>query len=411
MSKMKDQYSIERRYVSNKSARPRLKNLGVQFLVAHETANNNADADAHYNYFQSITFEASAHTFIDDTKILEIIPPYEKAWHVQYKTPKDNQLYGDDANDIAIGIELCRTGDFNKAYDRYVWYHAYLCKKFGLNPKKDIVAHQTLDPSRRSDPQSWLEPNGISWAEFIADVYEYYLKWSPDSGQAPRPSKPPKPQGVRIVGTDLKGRRVENNYHANINYYDSPRWDNPSGTFKPGYGWVIDNKLLVNGSPMYRVKNSNGNIYYITAHPSFVSVKSDSTTAKPSDNTTIRVGEKVYLSKSADHYVTGEKIPQSKKDKIYTVQQVKSNKVLLKEIYSWVHKTHVSGKSNRPSSGMTKSFNIGQRVKIKSSATNYVTGERIPSRYKNKPYTIQQVDDDRLLLKQLYSWVYKSDVK
>ncbi|WP_235929795.1 hypothetical protein [Chengkuizengella marina] len=31
----------------------------------------------------------------------------EKAWHVQYQKPLDNQLFGDDANDIAAGVELC----------------------------------------------------------------------------------------------------------------------------------------------------------------------------------------------------------------------------------------------------------------------------------------------------------------
>ena len=56
----------------------------------------------------------------------------------------------------------------------------------------------------------------------------------------------------RAIHAALKGKRVENTYHTDVNYYDSPRWDNPSGTFKPGHGWAIDNKLLVNGSPMYR---------------------------------------------------------------------------------------------------------------------------------------------------------------
>ncbi|WP_121638870.1 hypothetical protein [Virgibacillus sp. Bac330] len=44
----------------------------------------------------------------------------------------------------------------------------------------------------RTDPQSWLEPNGISWAEFIANVYDYYRNWG-DSGVQAKPSKPNKP--------------------------------------------------------------------------------------------------------------------------------------------------------------------------------------------------------------------------
>ncbi|WP_224768210.1 N-acetylmuramoyl-L-alanine amidase [Metabacillus idriensis] len=87
---------------------------------------NTADADDHFNYFNYQQPKASAHTFIDDKKILEIVPLNEKAWHTLYNNPEDNQLFVEDANDTAAGVELCRTGYFNKAYDRYVWYHAYL---------------------------------------------------------------------------------------------------------------------------------------------------------------------------------------------------------------------------------------------------------------------------------------------
>jgi N-acetylmuramoyl-L-alanine amidase CwlA len=174
---VKNKYNIERNYVSNKLARSKHKLGKVRFLVAHETANPSADADDHYKYFDGIDFEASAHTFIDPTKILEIIPLDEKAWHVQYQKPTDNRMFGDDANDAAIGVELCRPGDFKKAYDRYVWYFAYLCHKFSLQPKKHIVAHSTLDPQRRSDPVSWLNPNGVTWTEFINDVQRYFEDW------------------------------------------------------------------------------------------------------------------------------------------------------------------------------------------------------------------------------------------
>jgi N-acetylmuramoyl-L-alanine amidase len=192
---LKDKYRIERRYISKGKSRSGKKNNGVKFIVSHETANNSADADAHQFYFNRNIVSASAHTFIDAGKILEIIPLDEKAWHVWYIRQIDNQLFGDDANDAAIGVELCRTGSFKEAYDRYVWYHAYLCHKFNLNPAKDIVSHKVLDPARRSDPQSWLEPNGITWNQFINDVTEYYNDWHKDS--------------TKVVDRDEKVKSVE----------------------------------------------------------------------------------------------------------------------------------------------------------------------------------------------------------
>lgn len=186
---VKDKYQIQRKYITNKLARGGSKLKELRYFVAHETANNSADADAHYRYFQNIKIQASAHTFVDDNKILEIIPINEKAWHVQYNNDKKTLGLG-AANDYAIGTELCRTGSFKDAYDRYVWYHAYLCKKFGKQPKKHITAHKFEDPARRSDPQSWLEPNGVTWGKFISDVQEYFDNWEGEAEKVEVPSKP-----------------------------------------------------------------------------------------------------------------------------------------------------------------------------------------------------------------------------
>ena len=41
-----------------------------------------------------------------------------KGLHVLYKKPKDNELFGANANDAGIGVEYCYGGniDANKAY-------------------------------------------------------------------------------------------------------------------------------------------------------------------------------------------------------------------------------------------------------------------------------------------------------
>lgn len=174
---VKGKYIIERKYISFGKSRSGQKIKKVLFVVEHETSNNTADADDHYRYFNKHPANASAHTFIDDKKILEIIPLNEKAWHVNYNVSVDNRMFGDDANDAAIGVELCRTGNFKKAYDKYVWYNAYLCHQFNLKPEKHLVQHSVLDPQRRSDPESWLKPNGVTWNQFIKDVRNYYDNW------------------------------------------------------------------------------------------------------------------------------------------------------------------------------------------------------------------------------------------
>lgn len=167
-----NKYPINRKYINKGNARSGAKINKVEFLVAHDIGNGGSTADENQRYFNNHQPSASAHTFIDHTQILEIVPLDEKAWHVRYDVPADNQLFGDDANDCAIGTELCHGPNINfqHAYDKYVWYHAYLCHKFGLDPQTEIVPHAALDPGRRSDPHNALNKNGKTYNQFINDV-------------------------------------------------------------------------------------------------------------------------------------------------------------------------------------------------------------------------------------------------
>ena len=172
-------YDIIRDYIDIGSSRSGQKINEVTFIVSHDTGNPGSTAYANRNYFQNVQPSASAHTFIDDRHILEIIPLSEKAWHVRYEVAEDNRRFNEDANDAAISVELAYGGNINfeEAYNRYVWYHAYLIDKFGLDPYEDIVAHSTLDPTRRTDPQNALHKNGISWEQFINDVNQALRKY------------------------------------------------------------------------------------------------------------------------------------------------------------------------------------------------------------------------------------------
>ena len=51
------------------------------------------------------------------------------------------------------------------------------------------------------------------------------------------------------------------------------------------------------------------------------------------------------------------------------------------------------------------------KVKVKSSATHYATGQAIPSFVKGKEYTVMEKQSDRVLLKEIMSWVKTSDIE
>jgi hypothetical protein len=149
----------------------------VRFLVAHDTGNEGSTARQNGAYYARTAQEesASAHLFVDDTEILECIPaltgPPEKAWHVRYDQPQDNARFGDDANDCAIGVELCYGPNIHAdpAYTRYVWVLAELCRRFHLNADQ-IAGHFQLDPGRRTDPVNALSKSGRSFEGLIQDV-------------------------------------------------------------------------------------------------------------------------------------------------------------------------------------------------------------------------------------------------
>ena len=67
------------------------------------------------------------------------------------------------------------------------------------------------------------------------------------------------------------GKRLE--AKVDVNYYNSQRWSNPSGVCKKGYGFTIASKISTDGHAQYKVKNSNGSIFYMTANDNYVRVE------------------------------------------------------------------------------------------------------------------------------------------
>ncbi|MCP3026888.1 N-acetylmuramoyl-L-alanine amidase [Halobacillus sp. A5] len=74
----------------------------------------------------------------------------------------------------------------------------------------------------------------------------------------------------------FKGRRIESIHEGNLRFYAAPSWkdEDVAGYVQKGIGFpsIID-RLSVNGSDQYKVKNSKGSVFYITAHEKYVTVK------------------------------------------------------------------------------------------------------------------------------------------
>jgi N-acetylmuramoyl-L-alanine amidase CwlA len=180
----------------------------VGFIVAHDVGNLDVPANNYYRcYINNPDKSASAHIFLDDKEIIEVIPAFknpEKAWHVLYDRPLDNQKYGDDANDIAIGVEMTYFTDkarSQKAYEKYVWVLAYLCRIYSLDPKKDIIGHMILDHERKTDPANGLKYSGHTYQNLLDDVVVEYNKIDKNGDEKPvsNTTTPTKMTGTEAI--------------------------------------------------------------------------------------------------------------------------------------------------------------------------------------------------------------------
>lgn len=177
-------YPITARYLTKPSKRRSglVMSPGVRFIVAHDTGNPNSTAAGNVRYYENSYNDqsASAHIFVDDHEIIECIPaliaPPEKAWHVLYNVPTDNQLYGYNTNDATIGVEYCFGDKINadEAYKRYLWVIAYTCNKYGLDPARAIVGRFFLDPHRKTDPVTGLAHSRRTYEQLLHDIVTEY---------------------------------------------------------------------------------------------------------------------------------------------------------------------------------------------------------------------------------------------
>lgn len=53
----------------------------IQYLVIHDTGNSTDTSEANANYFNGGDRQASAHYFVDDDSIVQVVEDYNASWH------------------------------------------------------------------------------------------------------------------------------------------------------------------------------------------------------------------------------------------------------------------------------------------------------------------------------------------
>ncbi|MCT8138660.1 LysM peptidoglycan-binding domain-containing protein [Anaerobacillus sp. CMMVII] len=215
-----------------------------------------------FDYNKTFTF--LAHTPVTDIPDVYTVQQGDTLWGIangdERFTVEDLIKWNDikDPSRLQVGQKLhfkvpAETAS-KKASPKVLWVGTV--KVAAINVRKGpSVAHPAASQLKKGDEVTVYKEHQNGWldignGQFVSNVKGAYV----DKKQSKHP---------------LAGRRVEAIAVA-VNFYDTPRWDRPSGQFTRGQGWIVIEQVTTNGSPQYKVKNSRGNIYYITSRKDLV---------------------------------------------------------------------------------------------------------------------------------------------
>lgn len=141
----------------------------IKYLVIHDTGNPRKGAGAinHSKYFGGGNRNASAHYFVDQDQVVQVVRDEHASWHCG-----DGRGKFGITNQNSIGIELCINVDssYNKAFVNTAMLVAYLQQKYQI-PSANIIRH--YDASHKLCPGTMRANNWERWKNFKALVKTY----------------------------------------------------------------------------------------------------------------------------------------------------------------------------------------------------------------------------------------------
>lgn len=136
-----------------------------RYITIHSTGNPKSTAQNEANYVcYNSDRQASYHYVVDDSRIIQVLPVNEVAWHA-----------GDGGsgtgNRKSVAIEICESGNRKKAVDNAVWLTKELMRDLKID-KAHIKQHH--DWSGKDCPRilrdSAYIKDGIDWSYFMAQI-------------------------------------------------------------------------------------------------------------------------------------------------------------------------------------------------------------------------------------------------
>ena len=145
-----------------------------KYIVLHYTGNSKDTAYNNAKYFNGGNRNASAHYFVDDNNIYQVVEDNKGAWHVGNTKTEVN-------NKNSIGIEMCCSGNYQiseKTEANAIELVKHLMAKYNI-PIANVRTHAEVTKYGKTCP-NWNANNWQRWNNFKAKLAQ--------------PTQQPKPQ-------------------------------------------------------------------------------------------------------------------------------------------------------------------------------------------------------------------------
>lgn len=155
-------------------------NSGRQYIVIHYTGNTTDTAKANANYFYNANRGASAHYFVDDTNVYEVVSPNNTSWAVGVNYGRNN-LFGKCTNYNSINIEMCSTKGkiSDKTFANTVALARKLMNTYSI-PVSRVVRHYDVCSKICPGWTGWVGDNETIWKKFKKELGKEYVTMKKD---------------------------------------------------------------------------------------------------------------------------------------------------------------------------------------------------------------------------------------
>lgn len=144
----------------------------IKYIVLHYTGNATDTAKGNANYFKSVNRNASAHYFVDDNYVCQVVEDKDVAWAVG-KNYGSNNLFGTVTNNNSISVEMCsKNGRItDETFNNAVELVRQLMKKYNI-PVSNVVRHYDVCSKKCPGWSGWGTGSGNSelWDKFKRDI-------------------------------------------------------------------------------------------------------------------------------------------------------------------------------------------------------------------------------------------------